>query len=363
LKIVRAKKMRVMLAAPTGRAAKRLTETTGYQAKTIHRLLEYTPQNQSFKHNAYNPLAVDFLVIDEASMLDVPLMYHLILALPLTAACVFVGDVDQLPSVGPGAVLRNLIDSQTLATVFLSEIFRQQKASHIVLNAHRIHQGHMPENIPPLQGNLVDFYWIPLEALDDIQKTVIELVSTRIPRRFGLDAMRDIQVLTPMHRSSLGAHTLNTLLQQRLNTHTSLKCQSFGQTFIQGDKVIQLRNNYDKEVFNGDLGIIQSIDTTQEIVQIQFDHRVIAYEMSELNEINLAYALSIHKSQGSEYPAVVIPMTTQHYIMLARNLLYTAVTRGKQLVVLVGHKKAVQIAVQAANVEKRITKLKEWMNL
>ena len=361
LKIIQAKGMRVMSCAPTGRAAKRLSEATGKPAKTIHRLLEYIPQTRQFKYNAYNTLPIDFLVIDETSMLDAPLMYYLVRAIPLTAACVFIGDVNQLPSVGPGAVLKDLIDSQQITTVFLTEIFRQASASHIVLNAHRIHHGKMPENMPPNSNALPDFYMMPLEDLSDIQRIIITLIKNRIPKRFGLHPIKDVQVLTPMHRSCLGSQALNELLQKALNTHQGPKVQSLGYTFSSGDKVIQQVNNYDKEVFNGDLGYIQAIDPQKEKVCIQFDDRLISYDFNELNEISLAYAMSIHKSQGSEYPAVIIPIVTQHYIMLARNLLYTAVTRGKQLVVLIGQKKAIKIAVQNQQVKERLTKLMDLM--
>jgi len=361
LKIIQAKGMRVMLCAPTGRAAKRLSETTSRPAKTIHRLLEYIPKTRQFKYNAYHTLPLDVLIIDETSMLDASLMYYLVRAIPLTAACVFIGDVNQLPSIGPGAVLKNLIDSQKVTTVFLTEIFRQASASHIVLNAHRIHQGEMPENTPPSPSTLPDFYMIPLEDACDIQRTIIELMRHRIPKRFGLHPIKDIQVLTPMHRSSLGSYTLNDQLQKALNDHSGPKVQSLGYIFSSGDKVIQQINNYDKDVFNGDLGIIRTIDPQAEKVYIQFDDRLITYELNELNEISLAYAMSIHKSQGSEYPAVIIPIVTQHYIMLARNLLYTAVTRGRQLVILIGQTKAIKIAVQNRQVKERLTKLKEWM--
>jgi exodeoxyribonuclease V alpha subunit len=314
-------------------------------------------QNDYQKPQASRPK----LIIDEASMLDASLMYYLVRSIPSTAACVFIGDVNQLPSVGPGAVLKNLIDSKKITTVFLTEIFRQAAASHIVLNAHRIHQGKMPENIPPVSNALPDFYMMPVEDPSNIQRVIIELMQNRIPKRFGLHPIKDIQVLTPMHRSSLGSQTLNEQLQKALNTHQGPIVQSLGYTFSSGDKVIQQVNNYDKDVFNGDLGFIQMINTQEEKICIQFDDRLISYELNELNEISLAYAMSIHKSQGSEYPAVIIPLVTQHYIMLARNLLYTAVTRGKQLVILIGQKKAIKIAVQNQQVKERLTKLKDWM--
>jgi exodeoxyribonuclease V alpha subunit len=361
VKILRAKGLRTMLCAPTGRAAKRLTEVTKASAKTIHRLLEYMPQTRQFKYNAYNTLPVDFLIVDEASMLDVSLMYYLIRAIPLNAVCVLIGDVNQLPSVGPGAVLKNIIESQKIKTVFLTKIFRQAEASHIVLNAHRVHLGQMPENILSTSRQLSDFYLMPQEKIPDIQKTIVALVQRRIPERFKLHPIKDIQVLTPMHRSSLGARALNELLQATLNNHSDSGVQSTDYTFLCGDKVIQQVNNYDKDVFNGDLGIIQAVNLQEKKVYIQFDSRQVAYDFNELNEISLAYAMSIHKSQGSEYPAVIIPIVTQHYIMLARNLLYTAITRGKQLVVLIGHIKAINIAVQNVQVNERLTKLKEWI--
>jgi exodeoxyribonuclease V alpha subunit len=361
VKILQAKGMRIMLCAPTGRAAKRLSEATQKPAKTIHRLLEYIAQKRQFKYNAYNTLPVDFLIVDEASMLDASLMYYLIRALPITAACVLIGDINQLPSVGPGAVLKNLIESQCIATAFLTKIFRQAEASHIVLNAHRVNHGIMPENIPSTSDQLSDFYMLHLDEAADIQAKIVELIKYRIPRRFGLNPITDIQVLTPMHRSSLGSFVLNDLLQKALNNHKGPKVQSHDHTFMIGDKVIQQVNNYDKEVFNGDLGVIRTIDSDTEKVYIQFENRLIPYELSQLHEVNLAYAMSIHKSQGSEYPAVIIPMVTQHYIMLARNLLYTAITRGKKLVILIGHAKAIKIAVGNTQIKARLTKLKEWM--
>jgi len=361
LKIVKAKGMSVSLCAPTGRAAKRLSETTGFGAKTIHRLLEYSPQEHAFKCNGFNPLNIDFLVIDETSMLDIPLMFYLIKAIPDHAACLFVGDVDQLPSVGPGSFLKDCIDSKKIACVFLTEIFRQASDSNIIINAHRINEGEMPI-VSTHEKSTSDFYLIEEEDPEEIQKKLIHVVTSRIPKRFGFNPIDDIQVLTPMHRSGLGAQALNIALQEKLNGKAEPKIQRFGYTFAPGDKVIQNVNDYDKEVFNGDIGVIRSIDLQEQLLQIKFDDRLVPYEFSDLDKISLAYAISIHKSQGSEYPAVVIPLATQHYIMLARNLLYTGVTRGKKLVILMGQAKAIKIAVKNAKSKHRLTKLKEWLS-
>ncbi len=316
LRIVRAQGVAVALCAPTGRAAKRLTETTGSEARTIHRLLETDPKTGSFKRNEANPLTCDMLVLDEASMVDVPLMRSLLKALPNQAALMIVGDVDQLPSVGPGQVLQDIITSRTVPVVRLTEVFRQAAQSWVIVNAHRINQGQMPE-LQNIEGS--DFYFVDAVDPDDAVRKVLTVVRDRIPARFGLDPVRDVQVLCPMNRGGLGARALNLELQQALNPPTEARVERFGWTFSVGDKVMQIENNYEREVFNGDLGIVARVDTEAGELLVNFDGREVAYGFAELDELVLAYATTIHKSQGSEYPAVVIPLTTQHYVMLARN--------------------------------------------
>lgn len=357
LKIVRAKKIRVSLCAPTGRAAKRLTETTGLAAKTIHRLLEYDPRTHAFKHNQNNPLLTDMVIIDEASMIDIALWYNVTKAIPNHASLLVVGDIDQLPSVGPGAILADMINSKTIAVIKLTEIFRQAANSQIIVNAHRINQGQFPlQNSAP--STLSDFYFIQAETSEEIQEKLLHVVTEKIPKRFHFDPKCDIQVLTPMNRGGLGSRALNSILQAKLNPNSEPKINRFGTTFAPGDKVIQNVNNYDKDVFNGDIGIITNIDLEESEVKINFDNHMVVYNLNELDEITLAYATSIHKSQGSEYPVVVIPISTQHYMLLARNLLYTAVTRGKKLVIIIGQTKALAIAINNASVRTRVTNLK-----
>ncbi|ADJ28873.1 ATP-dependent RecD-like DNA helicase [Nitrosococcus watsonii] len=356
LRIIRAKQIQVHLGAPTGRAAKRLAESTGLEAKTIHRLLEFDPHAMGFKHHGGNPLHTDFIVIDEVSMVDVKLMNQLLQAIPTHAACLLIGDRDQLPSVGPGQVLADIIASKKITTAHLTEVFRQAANSKIVVNAHRINQGKMPERTHEA-APLSDFYFIPTESPEAIQDRLLELVTTRIPKRFGFDPICDIQVLTPMNRGSLGTQALNALLQQQFNPQAGPKINRFGWTFAPGDKIVQTVNNYDKEVFNGDIGRITRIDPEKSLVYISIDDREVEYELGELDEIALAYAISVHKSQGSEYPAVVIPLATQHYTMLQKNLLYTGVTRGKKLVVIVGQPKALAIAVKKSHATSRLTHL------
>ena len=358
LTVLKAKRIDVLLCAPTGRAAKRLSETTGIEAKTIHRLLEFDPKQGRFKRDGERQLETDLLVVDEVSMIDVVLMNQLLRALPDHAALLLVGDVDQLPSVGPGAVLADLIDSQCIATERLTEIFRQAASSKIIVNAHRINQGLMPEKPQQhTEDTNSDFYLIPAETPEEIHAKLLQVVSQRIGKRFGFDPVHDIQVLTPMNRGGLGARSLNLELKQALNQTTEPQINRFGWTYSPGDKVIQTVNNYDKEVFNGDIGFIKTIDLTDELVLIAFDNRQVSYEFAELDELALAYATSIHKSQGSEYPAVVIPLATQHYTLLERNLLYTGVTRGKQLVVLIGQIKALAMAVNTIKSTRRMTNL------
>ncbi|EGV33422.1 helicase, RecD/TraA family [Thiorhodococcus drewsii AZ1] len=357
LRILRAKGVEVLLCAPTGRAAKRLSESTGGEAKTIHRLLEFDPQTMGFKRDQYSPLDTDLLVVDEVSMVDVVLMNQLLRAVPTQAGVLLVGDVDQLPSVGPGAVLADLIGSGAVPTVCLTEIFRQAAASRIVVNAHRINAGQMPEP-PDAERPDSDFYLIRCDTPEAIHDKLMRVVTERIPGRFGLDPVRDVQILTPMNRGGLGSRALNVALQSALNPDAQPRIERFGWTYAPGDKVIQLVNDYDKEVFNGDIGRIQSIDVEEGLLTIDFDGRAVVYESSELDEVALAYATSVHKAQGSEYPAVVIPLATQHYTLLQRNLLYTAVTRGKRLVVLIAQPKALGIAIKQTGSSQRLTKLR-----
>lgn len=357
LKILRAKKVRCLLCAPTGRAAKRLSETTGMEARTIHRLLEVDASNGGFTRAESRPLECDLLVVDEASMVDVPLMSSVLRALPRNAALVLVGDVDQLPSVGPGMVLRNLIDSGIVPVARLTEVFRQAANSRIITNAHRINEGMLPELSE--KDTDTDFYFIERPDPERLCEMVIEMVKRRIPSKFKLDPLLDIQVLTPMNRGSLGVWELNQRLQEALNPLPAgvPVVEKFGTQFRCGDKVIQTENNYDKEVFNGDIGQVSEIDQAERQLIVTFDGRKVVYDFGELDELSLAYAITIHKSQGSEFQAVVIPLATQHYMLLQRNLLYTSVTRGKKLVVLVGQQKALGIAVRNNRTEERFSGL------
>ncbi|MET0428616.1 MAG: ATP-dependent RecD-like DNA helicase [Microvirga sp.] len=359
LRILSAKGVRVLLAAPTGRAAKRMAEQTGLEAKTIHRLLEIDPKHGGFSRNEDNPLDCDLLVIDETSMVDVPLMNALTRAIPPGAGLLLVGDVDQLPSVGPGQVLADLIRSGLIPVARLTEVFRQAAESRIVVNAHRINGGLMPE--PPEPGDLSDFYVIEIADPEEGVAKLIEVVTRRIPRRFGLDPVRDIQVLCPMNRGVPGARNLNHELQRVLNPNPASSVERFGWRFSPGDRVMETQNDYDRDVFNGDLGTVDRIDAEEGAVVVRFDEREVIYPFGELDTLAPAFATTIHKSQGSEYPAVVIPVTTQHYTMLARNLLYTAVTRGRRLVVLVAQKKALGMAVRGGQGKRRWTKLGEWL--
>ena len=345
----------VLLAAPTGRAAKRLAEATARPAKTIHRLLKYNPHQGGFAHNADNPLDVDLLILDEASMIDVELMAHLLEALPLSAGLVLVGDVNQLPSVGPGNLLKDILVSGAVPQVTLNQIFRQARESRIVINAHRINAGHLPQTAAA-SPSVSDFYFIQQEDPKKILGTILTLVSERIPARFGFDPLEDIQVLTPMHRGVLGTQNLNRALQTTLNPQDAVITRG-EQRFGRNDKVMQIRNNYDKNVFNGDIGRIMDIDAPGKKIFIQFDGRPVPYEFDDMNELTLAYAVSVHKSQGSEYPAVVIPVTVQHYLLLQRNLIYTAVTRARQLMVLVGTRRALAMAIKNDTPLKRYTRL------
>jgi exodeoxyribonuclease V alpha subunit len=357
LKMLLAKAVSIALCAPTGRAAKRLSETTGLEAKTIHRLLETDPRTGSFRRNEKEPLDCDLLVVDETSMVDVPLMRALLRALPEQAALLLVGDVDQLPSVGPGQVLADIIASGSVPVVRLTEVFRQAAQSRIIVNAHRINHGLMPD-FSPVEGG--DFYFVDAADAEEGVRKLLAIVTDRIPKRFGHDPIRDIQVLCPMNRGGLGARSLNIELQRALNPSGEIRIDRFGWTFCPGDKVMQVENNYDKGVYNGDLGVVSGIDVEEGELHVDFEGSTITYAFGELDELVLAYATTIHKSQGSEYPAVVIPLSTQHYPMLQRNLVYTGVTRGKRLVVLVGQRKALAIAVKGARKRRRWSKLREW---
>jgi exodeoxyribonuclease V alpha subunit len=358
LKILTAKHLVIALCAPTGRAAKRLTDSTGIEAKTIHRLLETDPKTGSFRRTAEWPLDCDLLVVDETSMVDVPLMRSLLRALPEQAALLLVGDVDQLPSVGPGQVLADIIASKAVPVVCLTEVFRQAAESRIITNAHRINQGLMPDLAASDGG---DFYFVDAADPEDVVRKVLAIVHDRIPKRWQLDPIRDIQVLCPMNRGGLGARALNIELQKLLNPPGEVRVERFGWTFCPGDKVMQVENDYDKEVYNGDLGVVSRIAVEEGEIVVDFDGREVPYGLGELDELVLAYATTIHKSQGSEYPAVVIPLAMQHYMMLQRNLVYTGVTRGKRLVVLVGQRKALAIAVRGAQTRRRWSKLREWL--
>ncbi len=358
LDIFTAKGIRVAVAAPTGRAAKRLCEVTGRDARTIHRLLEFDPGLGRFRRDRENPLEMELLVVDEASMIDMALMNQLLKAVPPWACLILVGDVDQLPSVGPGSVLNDLIDSGSVPVVRLTEIFRQAEQSYIVRAAHAVNHGEMPESAPSPEG---DFFFIEADQPETIIDRLMALVRERIPSRFGFDPFRDVQVLSPMNRTELGVTNLNQVMQRLLNPPDPGKREAsrYGVTFRVGDKVMQTRNNYNKEVYNGDIGRIVSLDVNEEELRIDFDGREVMYEFSELDEVQLAYATSIHKSQGNEYPAVIIPLHTQHFVMLQRNLLYTAITRGKKLVAIVGSRKALSLAVQRQDTSRRYSLLRQ----
>jgi exodeoxyribonuclease V alpha subunit len=362
LEIFSAKKMKCVLAAPTGRATKRLAETTERSAKTVHRLLDFDPATGEFKRNAKRPLTGDLFVLDETSMVDVVLGNQFLRAVPKEACVILVGDVDQLPSVGPGSVLADLIASQVVPVVRLTEIFRQASQSQIVTAAYAINNGRMPNLTVPEE--LTDFYFVECDEPEAIQDMLMRLVKERIPARFGCDPKSDIQVLTPMNRSLLGARNLNQVMQEALNPcDNGPEVQRFGWTFRIGDRVIQTENNYDRDVFNGDLGVVEKMNRIEQEIVVNFEGRPVKYDFADLDELSLAYVLSIHKSQGSEFPCVVIPLHTQHYMMLQRNLLYTAVTRGKKLVVLVGTKKALGMAIRRADTRQRFTALRRRLQM
>lgn len=359
LKILESKQLNIKLCAPTGRAAKRLSETTGLEATTIHRLLEIDQTQGGFKYNEDNKLACNYLIVDESSMIDVPLFHSLIKSLPGHAGLLLVGDVDQLPSVGAGQVLKDIIRSDVITTIKLTQIFRQAATSDIITNAHNINKGILPKLDNPVDGT--DFYFIQAEPGDDIINKIITITSDRIPKKFKLDPIHDIQLLCPMQRGSSGARSLNVELQKVLNPNYSDGIVKFGQTFAVGDKVMQTENNYDKDTYNGDIGVIAGINQEEQEVVIKFYGNEVIYEYADLDQITLAYATTIHKSQGSEYPAIIVPITMQSYLMLKRSLIYTAVTRGKKLVIVIGQKKALAMAIKDAKSSNRYSKLKDWL--
>ena len=358
IEIFLAKALRVLLCAPTGRAAKRLTESTGREAKTIHRLLEFDPGVGGFKRGRENPLDVDLLVVDETSMVDVVLMNRLLQAVPPWSCVVFVGDVDQLPSVGAGSVLTDLIESKTVPVARLTEVHRQAGSSWIVRAAHSVNRGEVPESAPP--GGSGDFYVVEANEPEQVIDVIRQMVTERIPKKFGLDPFRDVQVLSPQVKTLLGVANLNRELQAALNPprHGIDEVKRFDNTFRVGDKVMQMKNNYDREVFNGDIGRVVGVATDDQILVVEYDNRPVEYDFNDLDELQLAYACSIHKSQGSEYPAVIIPVHYQHFTMLQRNLIYTGITRGRKLVALVGSRKALWKAVNSAETKLRYSLLK-----
>ncbi|MBN9120695.1 MAG: AAA family ATPase [Planctomycetes bacterium] len=353
-----AKALRVILTAPTGRAAKRLSESTGREAMTIHRLLGFNPKTRDYNYTRENPLDADLVVIDETSMVDVVLMNKLLQAIPDYACVVLVGDVDQLPSVGAGAVLTDLIDSKAVPVARLTEVHRQAESSWIVRAAHAINHGEEPQSAPP--GGDGDFYFVEANDPEAVVERIVQMVRDRIPAKFKLDPFRDIQVLSPQVKTGLGVAMLNQQLQAVLNPPRpgAPEVRRYDSAFRVNDKVMQIRNNYDREVFNGDIGRITDIDTEEQMLVVDFDGRAVEYEFPDLDELQLSYACTIHKSQGSEYPAVVIPVHTQHFVMLQRNLLYTGITRGRKLVALVGSRKALWIAAKTADTKKRYSLLK-----
>jgi exodeoxyribonuclease V alpha subunit len=345
---------RVLLMAPTGRAAKRLSETTGMTATTIHRALEFSPQTGGFRRGPAEPLKAEVVVVDETSMVDTFLMYHLLRAMPNAARLILVGDAHQLPAVGPGNILKDLIDSQVVKVARLTQIYRQAKESLIVVNAHRINQGEYP--FLPQKFGKDDFVFLELDDPEALKARLLDLVAEELPRRYGLDPLRDLQVITPMHRGPVGIQTLNQELQERLNPESD-RWSWGGRVYRRGDKVMQLRNNYYKEVFNGDIGQVSGFLSATGQLQVDFDDRVVTYDPGEREDLTLAYAVTVHKAQGSEFPAVALVLTTHHYMMLQRNLLYTALTRGRRLVVILGSKRALGMAIRNDRPVRRYTHL------
>ncbi len=357
LLILRAKNVQCLLCAPTGRAARRLSEATGLPARTIHRLLEVQPGTGAFTRKENRPLECDLLVVDESSMVDINLMSSVLRAIPAHASLILIGDIDQLPSVGPGMVLQNIIESKVVPVIRLIEVFRQAAGSRIIRTAHQINHGEIPTPTP--KGDETDFYFISREEPEAISQTLVDMVKTRMPAKFNFDPIRDIQVLCPMNRGSLGVREMNLRLQAELNPQRQEEpwVEKFGWHFRIRDKVIQTENNYDKDVFNGDIGQIEGIDPVEREIRVRFDQRDVIYDFGELDELSLAYAITVHKSQGSEFPAVVMPIATQQFMLLQRNLIYTGVTRGKKLVVLIGQPKALAIAVRNNKTQSRYSGL------
>ena len=348
--------LKVKLAAPTGRAAKRMAEATGEPAQTLHRLLMYSPEH-GFYHSEDQKLQAEVLLVDEVSMLDAQLFLAVLRALPVTCRLILVGDVNQLPSVGAGNVLGDLLGSGSVPSAVLTHIFRQAQESHIVVNAHRINAGQMPidsSKEPPE----ADFFWVQQDDPARVQAAIVEMVCQRIPERYGLDPRRDVQVLTPMHKGEVGTSALNALLQERLNPKNGPELKRGYATFRVGDRVLQLRNNYDKDIFNGDLGWVADVDPEAGSMAVDFEGNLVAFDSTELEDLTLAYAVSVHKSQGSEYPAIVVPVVTQHYMLLMRNLLYTALTRARKLAVFIGSEKAFRVGLNNVTSGKRMTHLR-----
>lgn len=365
VKLLTAMGKRVQLASPTGRASQRLSEVTGVEARTLHRLLAFDPKERAFTRNAEFPLDADVVIVDEASMLDIVLASHLLKAVPSTGQLVLVGDVDQLPSVGPGRMLADVIDSKSIPVIRLTQVFRQAQGSLIITNAHRIRDGHFPRLIAPGGAEVTDCYYLEAEEPEDIHKLLINAVTRSLPKRFGYDPLADIQVLTPMNRGSVGAAELNLILQQHLNPFASNKEQieKMGRVFREGDKVIQKVNNYQLEVFNGDVGLIRNIDTENHTVWIEFSEREVEYDWADLNELGHGFAMSVHKSQGSEYAAVVMILHAQAWPVLSRNLVYTGLTRAKKTAVMIGNKRAIGAAMRKMEASTRNTRLAEILPL
>jgi exodeoxyribonuclease V alpha subunit len=360
--VFQAQGRRLLLAAPTGRAARRLAEVTRRKASTIHRLLGYNFTDNGFMRNRDNPLDADAVIIDEASMVDTVLMYNLLAAVPLSARLVLVGDVFQLPSVGPGNVLADMIDSGCIPVFYLNRIFRQDRESAIIINAHRVREGELPDFPDATEiDDLSDFYFIEQGDPERAAARIVELCCEKLPAKFGLDPVNDIQVLTPMHKGTVGTINLNSLLQKVLNRQP-VDMKTTGISFKSGDKVMHLKNNYQKEVYNGDIGIVDRIDNQKAELAVNYYGKTVSYDFDELDEMTMAYAISIHKSQGSEYPAVIVPLMTQHYVLLQRNLLYTAMTRGKKLVILIGTRKALNIALKNDKSHWRLSRLADRLN-
>jgi exodeoxyribonuclease V alpha subunit len=361
IRLLEAQQLRMHLASPTGRAAKRLAEVTGHEASTLHRLLEWNPREGGFQRNARNPLETDVVVVDEASMVDILLAHHLLQAIPFAATLILVGDADQLPSVGPGTVLQDLLAVPTIPAIRLKTIFRQAAQSRIISNAHRVNRGELPDLALTHADRRQDFFFLEEDDPSKIRDLIVDLTQRRLPARYGLDPFVDVQVLTPMHRGPIGAGQLNAALQTALNPARNGVPELLrgGRIIRLGDRVLQVRNNYDKGVFNGDLGRIAAIDPADQAVVVRMDDREVAYDFSDLDELTLAYAMTVHKSQGSEYPCVIVPIHTTHFPMLQRNLLYTAITRAKQLLVLVGTRKALAIAVKNDATRRRFSLLRD----